>query len=130
MEAAGNARVSKMPEHPHLQREVILRPGLTLSRLYDTSLHDYWKSKQMTYFGLVTVASAVAKALLHMHTHDTGHFDVKPENVLVKWAHTLGHFKGAMVVLADFGLCHELKNGSYGITHTHTYTHVHAHTCR
>lgn len=132
IEAASNARVCTMPEHLHVLREDVLTQGVTLSRLYDESLHKYWASdirKPLTRDNLVTVMLAVAKALSHLHTHDTGHFDVKPSNVLIKWSHARGVFEGTMIVLADFGLCHELKNGSYSITHTVTTHNAYVHTC-
>ena len=133
IESAGNAAVCDIPDHPNVLKEDVVRRGLTLSRLYDESLHRYWSMdvrKTFTRDDLVVVMKAVAKALSHMHAHGIGHFDVKPSNVLIKW-HTRGIFAGAMVVLADFGLCKSLRKGSR--THVRTRSRcshvVGTHTC-
>ena len=78
----------------------------------------------MSPVGLEIVLTCLAKVLRHLHDHNTGHFDVKPSNVLLKWVHTRGVFNKANVVLGDFGLAKQFTNGLYIYIHTtHTYMH-------
>ena len=112
IESGGTMLVSRLPEHPHVLREHVLRLGVSVSRLYDESLHQYCVKQSLDRVGLQTVLTAVAKGVLHLHRNNVGHFDIKPNNVLIKWSHTRGIFEGTSVVLADFGLVNELKNGS------------------
>ena len=113
MESAGNILVSRLPEHPNVLRECVLRPGVTYSRLMDETLWTYSRDHMMSPVGLEIVLTCLAKVLRHLHDHNTGHFDVKPSNVLLKWVHTRGVFNKANVVLGDFGLAKQFTNGLY-----------------
>ena len=108
IEAWGTRLVSRLPEHPHVLREHVLRPGVSVSRLYDESLHQHCVKHSLDRVGLQTIITALAKGVLHLHQHNVGHFDIKPQNVLIKWSHTRGIFEGTNVVLSDFGLVAEL----------------------
>ena len=111
IEARNSMLVARLPEHPNVLHEHVLRPGVTVSRLYDESVHQYCLSQPLDRVGLETIVTALAKGVAHLHQHSIGHFDIKPSNVLIKWSHTRGIFEGTSVVLADFGLSQELTNG-------------------
>ena len=111
--------VLKLPWHPNLLREQQLAPGITTSKLYDENLKSFIKSGIQMYptrrDAVECVLSALVNAVGHMHNHQWGHFDIKPSNILIKWAVRRGQFTRAEVVLADFGLSRELHNGWYTV---------------
>lgn len=85
-----------------------------LVRLYDESLKQYSKCHELNQDALKCVLSAIAHGVAHLHSHQVGHFDIKPSNVLIKWSHARCYFPGTSVVLADFGLTHDfVNNGEY-----------------
>ena len=84
-----------------------------LARLYDESLKQYSKCHELNQDALKCVLSAISHGVAHLHSHQVGHFDIKPSNVLIKWSHARCYFPGTSVVLADFGLTHNLNNGEY-----------------
>ena len=75
--------VASLPAHRNLLREHILRPGVSLSSLYDVTLKEHVRCGKMERTGAQCVLLSLAKALQHLHDHDVGHFDVKPSNILV-----------------------------------------------
>ena len=109
--------VTRLPEHHNVLREQIVRPGVTISRLYDENLHSFIKSgldiNPSRRVGLECILTAVAGGVSHLHAHQLGHFDIKPSNILIKWASQRGFFSGTTVVIADFGLTRELQRGKY-----------------
>ena len=132
-ELAATKRMLKLEWHHNILREQKLAPGISTSRLYDDSLKTFIKSQCRMYpsrpFALERVLSALASAVAHMHNKNIGHFDIKPANILIKWIHQRGYFKGATVVLADFGL---IKGFRHNGTHTRTFvvttsTHIYHH---
>ena len=109
--------VTQLPEHHHVLREQIVRPGVTISRLYDENLGKFIKSGLLINpsrrVGLQCILTAVASGVAHLHAHNLGHFDIKPSNILINWASHRGFFTGTTVVIADFGLTRELQRGKY-----------------
>ncbi len=107
--------VGLLPEHYNVLREQIVRPGVTISRLYDETLGSFIKSKMSINpsrrVGLECILMAVAGGVAHLHDHHLGHFDIKPSNILINWASQRGFFTGTTVVIADFGLTRELSRG-------------------
>ena len=105
--------IANLPAHAHVLREQVLHRGVTISRLYDESLHEYVTANKRLckIVDLECVLLALAKGAGHLHQHHFGHFDIKPANVLIKWSCIKGYFKGSSVVLADFGLAHKLERG-------------------
>ena len=100
--------VSRLPANRYLLQEQSLTPGVTISRLYDENLKTFVESQLPMHptrrAGIEYVLSAVANAISHLHKYNLGHFDIKPSNILIKWARKRGYFEQADVVLADFGL--------------------------
>ena len=109
--------VAGLPEHHNVLREQIIRPGVTISRLYDENLSRFIKSglgiNPSRRVGLECILTAVAGGVAHLHAHHLGHFDIKPSNILINWASQRGFFTGTTVVIADFGLTRELTRGKY-----------------
>jgi len=107
--------IGLLPEHYNVLREQIVRPGVTISRLYDETLGSFIKSKMSINpsrrVGLECILMAVAGGVAHLHDHHLGHFDIKPSNILINWASQRGFFTGTTVVIADFGLTRELSRG-------------------
>ena len=127
--------VSRLPEHHNVLREQIVCPGVTISRLYDENLHNFIKSgldiNPSRRVGLECILTAVAGGVSHLHAHRLGHFDIKPSNILIKWASQRGFFSGTTVVIADFGLTRELQRGKYTTDFRLTpYVNVRVHACR
>ena len=114
-EIIGTNQTLKLSWHPNILSEQKLAAGITTSKLYDESLQCFIESKlPISRDALAYVLSALVNAVGHMHKHHLGHFDVKPANILIKWAAVRGQFTtGAEVVLADFGLSRPLQNGEY-----------------
>ena len=102
-------RVLRITEHPNVLCEQKLTPGISTSQLYSESLQQFIRSRLGMYpsrrFGMECVLSALSSAVEHLHKNNLGHFDIKPDNILIKWVCQRGYFKQSTVVLADFGLC-------------------------
>ena len=126
--------VGSLPAHRNLLREHVLRPGVSLSTLYDVTLKEHVRYGKMERTGAQCVLLALAKGLQHLHDHGVGHFDVKPSNILVnmhvvcaririhsdmytytrtqiKFPTTRSLITEAWIVLADFGLACTLDRG-------------------
>ena len=105
-----------MSWHPNLLHHQRLAPGITISPLYTESLKSFIKSKLKIFpsrrSGLQCVLLALTNAVGHMHKFNLGHFDIKPDNVLIKFI-IRGNFNNVDIVLADFGLSNKLINGAY-----------------
>ena len=95
--------VVSLPAHRNLLREHILRPGVSLSSLYDVTLKKHVRYGKMERTDAQCVLLALAKGLQHLHDHGIGHFDVKPSNILVNM----------------HAVCSRIR------THSHTYTYTH-----
>ena len=121
-ESEGTKTVSRLPQHPNILCEHVLKSGMSISRLYDESLKQYLKySCSLDRYGLQAVLMALAQGVSHLHKHGVGHFDIKPSNILIKWSHTRGVFDATSVVICDFGLVHELgalTDGMYDDSHS------------
>lgn len=94
--------VASLPAHRNVLREHILRPGVTLSSLYDLTLKEYVRWGKLERTGAQYVLLSLAKGLDHLHKNGIGHFDVKPSNILV-----------------NINVCVS--------TYTYTFTHIYIH---
>jgi len=104
--------------HPNLIRERIFSNGISIQPLYDDDLENivYRSGKPLDRKDLSLVMQRIANALHYLHEHGIGHFDVKPENILVRWPDigAAGRLNGATIALADMGLAARLgPKGEY-----------------
>lgn len=123
-ESAATAIIARLPPHPNLLQEQIAKPGMSFSRMYDENLFRYAPSHTLSdEHALTCIFSSLVEGMSYLHKCGYGHFDIKPSNILIKWAHRRGVFQGSQVVLADFGLAKKfLKNGT---SHAHCHSPVH-----
>ena len=112
-EYKASCMIANLPTHPHVLSEQVLDHGVSISRMYDESLHDYVAAAKRLrkHADIECVLLALAKGAGHLHQNRCGHFDIKPANILVKWSCFRGFFKGSSIVLADFGLVKQFERG-------------------
>ncbi|GMH38002.1 hypothetical protein BSKO_05886 [Bryopsis sp. KO-2023] len=65
--------------------------------------------ERWTYKTMLRIFRDIAKGLEHLHTHNVSHYDLKPENVLVK---VVDEVFPLQIKLADFG-CSQIKQETY-----------------
>ena len=113
-ESTATVTIARLPPHFNLLQEQILMAGVSLSRMYDESLHHYAPTQTLSdERALTCVFKSLVEAVSYLHQNGYGHFDIKPSNILIKWAHRRGVFQGSQVVVADFGLAKKFsKNGT------------------
>jgi len=103
--------------HPNLVRERIFRNGISIQPLYDDDLENivYRTGKPLARKDLSSVMQRMANAVHYLHEHGIGHFDIKPENILVRWPVDSGRgLDGATIALTDMGLAARLgTKGEY-----------------
>ena len=68
-------------------RERIVSNGISIQPLYDDDLENivYRTGKPLARKELSVVMQRIANAVHYLHEHGIGHFDIKPENILVRW---------------------------------------------
>ncbi|GMH37994.1 hypothetical protein BSKO_05878 [Bryopsis sp. KO-2023] len=65
--------------------------------------------ERWTYKTMLRIFRDIAKGLEHLHAHNVSHYDLKPENVLVR---IVDEDFPLQIKLADFG-CSDIKQGTY-----------------
>ena len=107
-----------MEPHPNLVRERIVSDGISIQPLYDDDLESivYRTGKPLSRKDLSLVMQRIASAVHYLHEHAIGHFDIKPENILIRWpvVGATRRLNCATIALADMGLAARLgPKGEY-----------------
>ncbi len=98
---------------PHVPRFVAAGdlqnvPHVVMERIEGRTLEHWLDQDPLPEFSVIAqLGAAIAKAAHSLHKQNVCHLDLKPANVLIKSASTLGDGSAYHAVLLDFGLsCH------------------------